>query len=184
MMRISFVIIMAGLLVLAGCTSSTVTTGYFQVSGSTQKQLDRSFALNAPMNGHAFAATELRIVPVSFDPTEDTRGCYFRSAKFKIIAHISYPQWRNREGAPTDLKQGFDAFSRYARVHEEIHVKIGEAAARAMERAIEAIPAQRNCEMLLVKFKSAVKGIYAKHDKAQKAFDATENKRLAKLFKS
>lgn len=172
-----------GLLAVTSCTTSTVTTGYFQVNGATEKQLDRSFALNAPMNGHAFAATELRIVPVNFDPTQDARGCYFRSAKFKVIAHISYPQWRNRNGASADLKRGFDAFSRYARLHEQVHVKIGETAALAMEKAVESIPPQADCDRLLAKFKTTVKAIYAKHDKAQRAFDAAETKRLSKIFK-
>jgi predicted secreted Zn-dependent protease len=159
-----------------------VTTGYFEVTGSNEKQLDRSFALNAPMNGHAFAATELQIVPVDFDPVEDAKGCYFRSAKFKVIAHISYPKWKDRSGASPELKRGFDTFSSYARVHEQVHVKIGEAAAKAMERAVVAIPPQRDCDRLLAKFKSTVKTVYAKHDKAQREFDASEQKRIRKLI--
>ncbi len=176
-------IALLGLLFISGCTTSTVTTGYFQVGGANEKQLDRSFALNAPMNGHAFAATELRIVPVKFDPTQDSNGCYFRSAKFKVIAHISYPQWRDRDGASAELKRGFDAFSRYARLHEQVHVKIGEKAAEAMEKAVEAIAPQSDCDRLLAKFKTTIKSIYAKHDKAQRAFDAAETKRLSKIFK-
>jgi predicted secreted Zn-dependent protease len=181
-MRFTNAVALLGLTFLTACTTSTVTTGYFQVSGSNEKQLDRSFALNAPMNGHAFAATELQILPVNFDPTVDSRGCYFRSAKFKVVARILYPQWKDRKGASKDLQRGFDAFSSYARVHEQIHVKIGEAAAKAMEQAVEAIPPQSDCDQLLVKFKSTVKKIYAKHDKAQRAFDASEQKRIRKLI--
>jgi predicted secreted Zn-dependent protease len=181
-MRFTHAIALLSLTFLTACTTSTVTTGYFQVSGKNEKQLDRSFALNAPMNGHAFAATELQIVPVDFEPTVDARGCYFRSATFKVVAHISYPQWKDRKGAAKDLQRGFDAFSSYARVHEQMHVKIGEEAAKAMQQAVEAVPPQRDCDQLFVKVKAAVKKVYAKHDKAQRAFDAFEKKRIRKLI--
>lgn len=181
-MRTLFSAIIAATTSLSGCTSSTVTTGYYQISGNTGKQLDRSISKNAPLNGHAFAATELQIVPVNLEPTIDERGCYFRNSKFKVVAHITYPQWTQRRGASKDLQRGFDAFSDYARLHEQIHVKIGEAAAAAMAAAVQNIAPQRTCDALLAKLKPALKRVYAKHDKAQRAFDAAEQKRLRRLF--
>jgi predicted secreted Zn-dependent protease len=181
-MRFSHIVIISALAVISGCSSTTVTRDTYEVSGNTGKQLDRSIAKNAPMRGHAFAATQLQILPASLIPVEDANGCRLRTAKFKVIANITMPKWRNRAGAPKDLKQGFDAFSDYAHVHENVHVKIGEYAARAMEDAVLHIPAQPNCDRLAAKVKSTIKKIHAQHHKAQLAFDAAEDKRIRKLL--
>jgi predicted secreted Zn-dependent protease len=181
-MRLSYVSAFIGMAFISACSSTTVTTGYYKVSGITGKQLDSSIASNGPMKGHAFAVTELQILPVKVNPVEDGTGCYIRNSKFKVVAHITYPKWSERKGASKDLKRGFDIFSSYARVHEQTHVRIGEAAARDMEDAIEAITPQPDCDVLLLKMKAAIKNIYAKHDRDQRAFDAAEQKRLRKVF--
>jgi predicted secreted Zn-dependent protease len=169
-------------LVLSGCTSTSVSTGYYEVSGRTGKELDRSIARNAPMRGHAFAATQLTILPVSVLTGQDETGCRVTSAKFRVDAKITMPRWKNRKGASKNLQDGFDLFADYARLHEEIHVKIGEAAAREMERSVLAIQPQKTCEVLEQKAKRAIEDVQRDHHKAQLAFDAAEEKRISKLL--
>jgi predicted secreted Zn-dependent protease len=169
-------------LILAGCTSTSVSTGYYEVSGRTGKELDRSIARNAPMRGHAFAATQLTIIPVSVMTGEDENGCRVTSAKFKVDAKITMPRWTNRKGASKNLQDGFDMFADYARLHEEIHVKIGEAAAREMERSVMALQPQKTCELLEAKAKRVIEDVQREHHKAQLAFDAAEEKRITKLL--
>lgn len=169
---------------LAACSSTSVSTGYYEVSGSTGKALDRSIERNGPMSGDAFAATQLTIVPVSIVPVETVDGCRIRTAKFKLNARITMPRWTNRKGASADLQDGFDMFADYAKLHEGIHIKIGEAAALEMENQVLKIPPQKNCDVLEAKVKKALANVQARHHKAQLAFDAAEDKRIKALMNS
>ncbi len=170
-------------LLLSACTTSTVTTGYYDIKGNTEKSLDRSIRQNSPQNGHAFAAIELRLVPVSVLPAVDSRGCRIGTAKIKVEANITLPRWKDRTGAASNLKRGFDAYAAYARLHERAHLKIGEAAARALEAELKAMPPQKNCDVTVRKSRSVVRSLLARHHRAQLAFDAAEKRRLARLFR-
>jgi predicted secreted Zn-dependent protease len=167
---------------LSGCSSTSVSTGYYNVSGSTGRALDRSIARNGPMSGDAFAATQLTIVPVSIVPVETVEGCKLASAKFKLNAKITMPRWTDRNGASADLRDGFDMFADYAKLHEGIHVKIGEAAVQEMESEVLKIPPQKNCDILQTKVKSVLARVQAHHHKTQLAFDAAEDKRIKALL--
>lgn len=182
MQRALSVITALGVVLSAGCSSTSVSTGYYEVSGKTGKELDRSISRNAPMRGHAFAATQLTILPVSVTTGLDEQGCRVTSAKFKVNAKITMPRWTNRKGASKNLQNGFDMFADYARLHEDIHVKIGEAAAREMERAVLALPPQKTCEQLEKKAQRVIEDVQRQHHKAQLAFDAAEEKRISKLL--
>lgn len=134
------------------------------------------------MGGHAFAATQVQIIPVSLKEKNGPEGCSVSSAKFRVEANITYPKWTDRKGASNELKQGFDIFSDYARLHEQIHVRIAEAAARTMEAEAYEIPPQKSCDRLAEKVKTMIAKVQKQHHKAQLAFDAAENKRLKALF--
>ena len=182
MQRTVLAVSVLGMALLTGCSSTSVSTGYYEVSGKTGKELDRSISRNAPMRGHAFAATQLTILPVSVMTGENEAGCKVTSAKFKVDAKITMPRWTNRKGASKNLQDGFDMFADYARLHEDIHVKIGEAAANEMERSVLALKPQKNCEVLEQKAKRVIEDVQRQHHKAQLAFDAAEEKRLTKLL--
>ena len=182
MQRTVLAVSVLGMALLTGCSSTSVSTGYYEVSGKTGKELDRSISRNAPMLGHAFAATQLTITPVSVMTGENEAGCRVTSAKFKVDAKITMPRWTNRKGASKNLQDGFDMFADYARLHEDIHVKIGEAAANEMERSVLALKPQKNCEVLEQKAKRVIEDVQRQHHKAQLAFDAAEEKRLTKLL--
>ena len=169
---------------LAACTTSTVTTGFYDVKGKDEKSLDRSVRKFGPQNGHAFASTELKLVPLSILPSVDARGCRVGTAKIKVVANITLPRWSDRSGAAGDLKRGFDNYAAFAKVHEQQHVKIGEAAAGALEAALLSIPPQKNCDVTLKKAKSTIRSVLSRHHKAQLAFDAVEKRRINSLIRS
>lgn len=173
---------LALLAAVSACSSTSVSTGYYDVSGATGKALDRSIASNGPMKGDAFAATQLTIIPVSIIPVETAEGCRVRTAKFKLNAKITMPRWADRSGASADLREGFDMFADYAKLHEGIHVKIGEAAVQEMENEVLKIPPQKNCDRLEAKVKSVLLRVQAHHHRTQLAFDAAEDKRIKALL--
>jgi predicted secreted Zn-dependent protease len=169
---------------LSGCTTSTVTTGFYDIKGKDAKSLDRSVRRLGPQNGHAFASTELRLVPLDIRPATDSRGCRVGTAKIKVVANITLPRWQDRSGAAPELRRGFDNYAAYAKLHEKQHVKIGEAAAGALETALLSIPPQKNCDVTLRKSKSVIRGILARHHKAQLTFDAIEKRRINALIRA
>ncbi len=169
---------------LSACTTSTVTTGYYDIKGKDEKSLDRSVRKFGPQNGHAFASTELKLVPLQILPSTDVRGCRVGTAKIKVVANITLPRWSDRSGASSDLRRGFDNYAAYAKVHEQQHVKIGEAAAGALESALLSIAPQKNCDVTLTKAKSTIRSVLARHHKAQLAFDAIEKRRINALIRA
>ena len=69
-------------------------------------------------------------------------------------------------------------------MHEQQHVKIGEAAAGALEASLLAIPPQKNCDVTLKKAKSTIRNVLSRHHKAQLAFDAIEKRRINALIRA
>jgi predicted secreted Zn-dependent protease len=179
------IIAIASLFLLTACTTSTtVTTGFYDVKGKDATSLDRSIRRNSPQNGHAFALTELRMAPVALETRTDARGCRIGTAKIKVIANIILPRWSERGGAPSDLKRGFDNYAAYAKAHERAHVQIGEAAARAIETQVRAIPPQTDCVKLQRRVRSVTKRLLTIHHRAQLAFDASEKRRINALLRA
>ncbi len=170
-------------LVITGCTtSSSVTTGYYDISGSTDRELDLSIREQGPMAGHAFAVTQIQILPVKIEPVETATGCKIRAASFKVKAKMILPRWKDRSNADAELRTGFDNYADYALIHEKTHVRIGEAAAMAMGEAVTQIPEQETCDELYAKVKLTIAKIQRKHVSLQLAFDASEKKRIDKLL--
>jgi predicted secreted Zn-dependent protease len=175
--------VLIGALVVAGCTtSSTVTTGYYDITGSDDHALDRSISKLGPMGGHAFAATEIQILPDKVSPVETATGCKIGSASFKIKANIILPRWKDRANANAALRAGFDNYADYALIHEKTHVRIGEAAAIAMGEAVKQIPEQKSCDELYRQVKLTVAKIQREHSRLQLEFDASEKKRIGLLL--
>ena len=171
-------------LAFGGCTSTqpAVSTAYYDVQGTTALHLDRSIRHLGPNDGHAIAAAEIRFVPVSLRKAEDKRGCRVAEARIKVVANVTLPRWRNRSGSTEELKQAFDSMARYAKLHEAVHVEIADGAAREMEAELLSLPPQKTCALLEKRADAVIRQVRTRHDRAQKAFDAAEQKRLKKLF--
>ncbi|MEO0636663.1 MAG: DUF922 domain-containing protein [Pseudomonadota bacterium] len=175
-------LVIATTFILAACTTTQVTTGYYDLEGQTGEELDRQIRLKGPAQGHALASAAIRFKPVGIDFREDDRGCRVSRAAIQVIANITLPRWTNRLGSEPELRAAFNELQRYARVHEQTHVRIAEAAARDMERSLKALSPSSTCKALDRRVERTVKAILKKHDRAQKAFDAAEAKRLAAIY--
>lgn len=170
---------------LASCvnTASTVSTEFYSVNGSTSAQLDRELRSKGPLNGHALASAAIRFEPVSVFQKETALGCSYNTAEFRVDANITLPRWANRsQSRDRELRRAWDGLARYAKLHEQTHVKIAETYAKALGDALMDLPPQSSCEKLDRASKKVVDKVSRNHDRAQKAFDAAEQRRLAALF--
>jgi predicted secreted Zn-dependent protease len=177
-------IALATLAAVAGCTTTpAVTTGFYDIKASTASQIDREIRLKGPADGHAIAAAEIRFVPVALSKAVDARGCRVGAAQIRVNARIILPRWQDRAGSTPELKKAFDNLAAYAKVHERVHVEIANLAARLMEKQLLSVPPQKSCDALERKVERIIRDVRARHDRAQRAFDAAERKRLAKLVR-
>lgn len=174
------------LVALIGCSSTgqrtSVNVGYYEVKGTTYKQLDQNIALHGPTVpgvGKAVAATNIRMVPnIGFNET--SLGCEVSRANVKVIANVTLPRLSDRKKAKRSLRTAFSNIERYARDHEAVHVAIADEFAGKAEKAISALPAEKSCETLRAKATAIFESLMIKHRTAQLKFDADENLRFAK----
>lgn len=171
------------LLALAGCTTTEVRTGYYDIRGRSADDLDRQIRKFGPDRGHAIAQAEIRFEPVTLTLAERKGSCRFSSVRYRVLADISLPRWADSDGADPELRRAFGNLQDYARLHERMHVRIAEAAARSLERRLRAIPAQADCDTLERMAKAEIAAMRKLHDNAQKEFDAEEQRRLTALMR-
>lgn len=172
-------------LALSACvsTASQVSTSYYSVSGTTAEQIDQDIRRNGPLNGHALAVAAISFEPVSVLQDVTADSCRFAAAKFRVKAAITLPRWADKaQSSDRNLKRAWGNLSRYARDHEQVHVRIAERFAQKLGKDLEALPAQSNCERLDKLAERVVDRNAAEHDRAQKEFDASEQRRLRALL--
>jgi len=168
---------------IALCTSAsaevvaTKSYSYFDIRGKTADELDQQLSTRGPTANGSSArhpgATKIRFGGEATYVQHDG-SCKVGSAKVTVHTQIILPRWRNRKGATKDLSMIWDALSSDIKRHEERHAEIARTQARAMERGILALPAQRNCEaMQELVSEESTRGI-DEHDRLQARFDKVE----------
>lgn len=168
---------------IALCTSAsaevvaTKSYSYFDIRGKTADELDQQLSTRGPTANGSSArhpgATKIRFGGEATYVQHNAR-CKVGSAKVTVHTQIILPRWRNRKGATKDLSMIWDALSSDIKRHEERHAEIARTQARAMERGILALPAQRNCEaMQELVSEESTRGI-DEHDRLQARFDKVE----------
>jgi predicted secreted Zn-dependent protease len=173
------------MLAIAGCTStaSRITTSYYVISGATGEELDREISAKGPLKGHALASAAIRFVPVAIDYNEAESSCGFRTVKFRIEAAITLPKWREQGfSRDRELRDAWQFLARYARQHEDVHVKIAEKYAAKIADELMLLPARKSCESLDNAAEKILRRNKREHDREQTAFDRNEQKKLAALF--
>ncbi|HEX7792401.1 MAG TPA: DUF922 domain-containing protein [Afipia sp.] len=176
-------LLLAFSMTIALCTSAsaevvaTKSYSYFDIRGRTADELDQQLSTRGPTANGSSArhpgATKIRFGGEATYIQHDGR-CKVGSAKVTVHTQIILPRWRNRKGATKDLSMIWDALSSDIKRHEERHAEIARTQARAMERGILSLPAQRNCEaMQELVSEESTRGI-DEHDRLQARFDKVE----------
>ena len=179
-------ITLATMAAIGGCSMNSktvVTLDYYQVGGTTLKQIDQEIKNKGPkINGsnHAIAVANIKMTPdVSFVPTPN--GCAVKRARIKVRAIVVLPHWKNRNKANKKLGQTWDSLDRYTRLHEATHVAIADKHARRLEKNLEAISVRRSCEAAGKLAKKTIARAMKKHEHEQSSFDTSEKKRFSRL---
>ena len=173
----------AGLAALAACTTvpgSGTSIDYYNVRGTTAKQIDNEIRRFGPNGGHALAVARIRMIP---DVAYDRSGgkCRFSRARVGVNAAVTLPRFIDRNRTDPQLKRAIDNLDEYARFHEAVHVAIANEYADRIGSSLRELPSQGTCEALDNRAAAVSRALLKQHDAAQKKFDRDEQRRLAAL---
>ena len=168
---------------LAACSAvpgSGVSVDYYNVRGTTARQIDDEIRRLGPNDGHALAVARIRMIPdVSYDRTGGT--CRFERARVGVNAAVTLPRFTDRNRTDPQLKRAIDNLDEYARFHEAVHVAIANEYADRIALALRQLPAEQSCNSLDARAAAVSRALLKQHDGAQKKFDRDEQRRLAAL---
>ena len=107
---------------------------YYKISGNTEKDLLVSIARNSGLD--RFHARTTWYVDWRF--SWQTRGgeCRLHGVKVGVRIKITMPKLASETGMPRVLVRKWNAYSEALMGHEQGHVRIGEAAAREVEKLL------------------------------------------------
>lgn len=185
-MRLSNWMVLGLMAFAAGCTAVTsrtnVNVGYYEVGGTSFKELDRQIALHGPQVpgvGRAIAATSVRMTP-SIRYGNINGQCRVADARVRVQANVTLPRFAGRRAATKKLRGALDNIEAYAKLHEAVHVSIADKFAERAEEEISNLPPAADCDILRQRIAATYNNIMKEHEAAQLEFDAEEQRRFAR----
>jgi predicted secreted Zn-dependent protease len=166
------------------------TTVYFSIGGKTAEDLDREMLRRGPVSkitGRRHpGATQINFAG-SATFVGKNGHCVIGGAKVSLTTKILLPRWANRRKADRHMALIWDTLSADIKRHEERHAEIARGHAKALEKAILALPPASNCDQLKAKVNSLSQLAMVEHDRDQQQFDRIESanfeNRMARLLK-
>ena len=150
---------------------------YFSVGGETAADLEREFSLLGPqMSGtgtrHA-GATRIKLGgSVDYESTDGR--CRVLDAKVSLETHLTLPRWKDRKHAGPEMAMIWEVLSSDIKRHEERHAEIARQYARRLEKALEDLRPEADCQRMQARVDATTKKIVDKHAADQDRFDRVE----------
>jgi predicted secreted Zn-dependent protease len=182
-----------GLAMVSPARSETIIvkkTTYFSVGGRTAAEIDRNMARLGPVSSvtgrrHP-GATQIKFKG-SADFVAVGNSCRIGGAKVTLSTKLVLPRWIHRRKADSAMALIWDTLSADIKRHEERHAEIARNHARALEKAILALPAARTCDRLKARVNTISERAMAAHERDQQRFDRVEaanfQRRMIRLLK-
>jgi predicted secreted Zn-dependent protease len=95
-------------------------------------------------------------------------------AKVTLETHLTLPRWTDRHRANRETVLVWDTLSSDIKRHEERHAEIARQYARKLEKTLEALYPERNCQRMEAKVDATSKRIIEEHAADQQRFDRVE----------
>jgi predicted secreted Zn-dependent protease len=135
---------------LASAEDMTESTRYYDVTGETPAEIWREMKTHGPVgnDGVRYNGTTKWSVRWRYPYARSARGCTTGPVTVKLSVVYTMPRWDNPPGASRTLENQWNRYIDALEEHERGHGDFGRQAAREIERALEAIPAQPTCDEL------------------------------------
>ena len=174
-----------GLLVLTtGCTTTGLSTVYYDVPGATVEQISQQIFLRAPKKGRSLVQVETRMTP-KVETEYGPGGCRITSVEIEDEVKITLPRWTELDKADQRTRKSFQELSGYLDWYAQQHLDIYRRHQRLIEEKIAAVEPQPICWLTLRKAKEVFQESWDEHNEEQLAFqykeDSTVTKRLNSL---
>ncbi|GKX34825.1 MAG: hypothetical protein MnENMB40S_24430 [Rhizobiaceae bacterium MnEN-MB40S] len=167
------------LLILAGCSTSGVSTTYYDVPGVTTGQILQQAERRSK---YAFSVTT-KMTPV-IGTASSAKSCRVSYARIKTDIEVDLPRWTELGKADPETRRTFRQFSRYSEWYTQQRIDIYERHRRNIIRDIEAIKPQPSCDLTMKKAKMIFKEGWRKHEQEQRAFERKEDAQFEKRLAS
>jgi len=157
--------------------SVSKTYSYFNIGGRTLEEIEVELSRRGPKmqstgKRHP-GATQMEFTSrVSY--SDSGASCRISAATVHVKAKVILPRWRQRGKAERETRIVWDTLVADIKRHEESHVSIAKNHARELEKALTALPAQKNCQAAAQQAKAVSEKVLARHDAEQDRFDRVE----------
>ena len=164
---------------VAGASAPVInkTYSYFTISGLTGADLERELSKYGPMLNETGVrhpgATKIKLGG-SVDYRSSDGKCRVIDATVTLETHLTLPRWKDRNRADRETVMIWDTLSSDIKRHEERHAEIARQHARKLEKALEALYPERNCQLMEARVEATSKSIIDKHAADQERFDRVE----------
>ncbi|WP_082760100.1 DUF922 domain-containing Zn-dependent protease [Agrobacterium bohemicum] len=152
---------------------------YFKVGGRTAEDLDRELSHRGPMTKATGArhpgATEIKFGG-ELTYVEKNGRCGVGTVKVTLHTKILLPRWTNRRRTSAELGLIWDTLAADIKRHEERHAEISRTYARMLEKRLQSLRPQTECEDMQALVTKTTQEVMAAHDKDQLRFDIVESK--------
>jgi predicted secreted Zn-dependent protease len=158
---------------------TTTNYQYYSIKGSSALEVYKSMLSRGPnVNGaKAYAATSAQSSQAGF--LVQGQSCRIRDYQFKIDFVIKLPRMASENKLPPRVRAKWQQFSGFLKKHEETHRSIWIGCAKEFESKIASL-SSGNCETVDSRAAQIWNRIRTACDRKHQAFDAAEQKRLAK----
>lgn len=161
----------------ASAASVSRSYNYFSIGGSTLEEIESELSRRGPQLGSTGrrhpGATRMEF-KTRLGYGEGGGYCRITAANVTVEARVFLPRWQQRQAADNDVRLIWDTLSADIRRHEESHIQIARSHALMMERALRAIPRERDCATVAERAQQISAEILARHDEEQARFDRVE----------
>jgi predicted secreted Zn-dependent protease len=153
------------------------TVKYFQIYGTTARELQNSILTNGPFNQivqrHVNAECGWRI-KWAFEYIREPKQCRIGKFKITLSTEITMPRWMNPEAADESVQSLWNRVAKDIRTHEDGHKANGVQAANVLARRLRALAPSDDCVALNAEIEREGKRIYAEYSLLDRAYDRTE----------
>ncbi len=153
------------------------TVSYYDVTGSTGKEIFKSMLDNGPrlgrLNEHALATTEYQYDVKNVNVEVRNGRCVPKSLDVVMSVAYTYPRWRSSRKAGRETRNAWKRFEKSVVWHEKQHVKIATEYANAYARALKRTRLRSSDNCTSGSFTSTWRASVAalKHNRKQRQFD-------------
>jgi predicted secreted Zn-dependent protease len=163
--------------------SSTLSTKYYSVTGTTTAQIFETIDRNGPRDDRGLAGSGLTAATWSYrwQPQPVSDGCLIQSMAISLDIIVTLPRHEQEPNLNPDLATKWDQFETSVARHEQTHVDIDRDGATSIREKMAALKTANNCDALTRQVETLWNSEQRAIEGRQNQFHSQEDARIAGL---